>query len=60
MLIKFPMDYSRGGVDGGLPVRIALAKNAIQAWRNHAATGVGAGLLANIHQLMDRRTVGTM
>ena len=35
------------GVDGGLAVRIALAKNAIQALRDHPGTGVGAGLLAN-------------
>jgi hypothetical protein len=47
MRIKFAMDHSKGFVDGGLVVRIALAKNAIQAWRDHPGTGVGAGLLAN-------------
>lgn len=47
MRIKFAKDSSKGLVDGGLAVRIALTKNAIQAWRDHPGTGVGAGLLAN-------------
>lgn len=45
--IKFAASVSKGLGDGGVSVRIELARNAITAWRDYPITGVGAALLSN-------------
>lgn len=45
--IKFAASVTKGLGDGGVSVRIELARNAISAWRDHPITGVGIALLSN-------------
>lgn len=45
--MKFAAGVSKGFGDGGVSVRMELAKNAVEAWLKHPITGVGAALLPN-------------